>query len=229
MTATFNPQRIEAIAFDLDGTLVDSAPDIHAALDAALTAVGLPHFDLATVRGWIGDGPDVLIGQALARLGESTPEVRQRMRREFDRHTLAAPLARGTVYPGVAETLAQLHGRLPLVVISNKPSVLGRAVLEAAGLLPLLAEVQGADTPALRKPAPTMLQAAARRLGLTPDRLLMVGDGPADLGAAQAAGCPVIWAAWGYGHAVEAPRWRADTPQALLRMLIPDRQSARTG
>jgi phosphoglycolate phosphatase len=214
---------IEAIAFDLDGTLVDSAPDIQQALNAALTAEGLARFDLATVRAWIGDGPDALILRALAQHAvRANDGLRGRLRRRFDDATLAAPLQFGHVFGGVAASVAGLQALLPLVVVTNKPTLLARAVLQAAGLLPAMAAVYGADTKAQRKPAPLMLQAAAQQLGLAPAQLLMVGDGPADLRAAQAAGVPAALVDWGYGGAAaeamaaETACWRVATPQQLL-------------
>ncbi|VTU31108.1 Phosphoglycolate phosphatase [Variovorax sp. PBL-H6] len=213
---------IEAIAFDLDGTLVDSAPDIRHALNAALEAAGLAHFDLDTVRAWIGDGPDALIAQALCR-HEIDPDeaMHAQLRKTFDAYTLAAPLQSGGVFHGIAELVAGLARRLPMVVVTNKPTALARAVLRAAGLLPCLSGVHGADAADQRKPAPFLLLAAAQRLGVAPERLLMVGDAPPDLLAAQAAGCPAALVAWGYGgHAIAKalpPRaWRVETPQQLL-------------
>jgi phosphoglycolate phosphatase len=214
---------IDAIAFDLDGTLVDSAPDIRQALNCALEEAGLACFELDTVRAWIGDGPDALILQALREHGLGGSEaLRGRLRKSFDAATLAAPLKFGSVFEGIAALVAGLRRTLPMVVVTNKPTPLARAVLDAAGLLPAMAGVFGADTAAQRKPAPLLLQAAARQLGVEPARLLMVGDGPADLLAAQAAGCPAALVAWGYGghaaaNASEAARaWRVSTPQQLL-------------
>ncbi len=217
--------RIAAIAFDLDGTLVDSAPDIGHAVNTALAAAGLQRFDLTTVRAWIGDGPDALIARALAAQGVSPDDaaLRQQLRQGFDAATLAAPLDHGFVYPGIAELLGRLHGRLPLVVITNKPTHLARAVIEAAGLLPYLSHVQGADTAAQRKPAPLNLLSAAARFGVEPSGLLMVGDAPPDMLAAQAAGCPAALVGWGYGaHAVPAELnpWRVETPQQLGDSLL---------
>jgi len=219
---------IDAVAFDLDGTLVDSAPDIAHALNAALKKAGLERFDLATVRGWIGDGPDVLIGHALARLGHgegdaaADAELRLRLRRWYDVASLAAPLSLGQVYPGIAALLAALRRQLPLVVVTNKPTPLARAVLEAAGLLPSLRAVHGADTPALRKPAPELLLVAAGGLGIAPSRLAMVGDSALDQRAAAAAGCPALRVGWGYG--TPAPGLIAahefETPEALLAALL---------
>ncbi len=222
---------IDAIAFDLDGTLVDSAPDIGHALNTALASAGLRSFDICSVRTWIGDGPDVLIARALSEQGLATasPELKSALRRDFDVATLAAPLKYGAVYGGIAELIAGLRGVLPMAVITNKPTALARVVLEAADLLRFMAGVHGADTAALRKPDPAMLLAAAARWGLPASRVLMVGDGPADVQAAEAAGCPCALVAWGYGSdAIPAhlSPWRVETPKQLLSLITqaPHRQ-----
>jgi phosphoglycolate phosphatase len=211
---------IRALAFDLDGTLVDSAPDIGHALNSALQRAGLGSFDLERVRAWIGDGPDVLIERALHALGlADSVALHAELRRGFDEATLLAPLARGAVYDGILPLLQQLQPAWPLVVVTNKPSALARAVLAAGALLQHFAAVYGADEAALRKPAPTMLQRAAQALGLPAQELLMVGDSAADLRAAAAAGSPAAWAGWGYGaaHALPLePQWRVEYPSQVL-------------
>jgi phosphoglycolate phosphatase len=214
--------RVQAIAFDLDGTLVDSAPDIGHALNQALQAAGLRGFDLQQVRGWIGDGPDLLIARALAALRQDGAALRRRLRQGFDQATLAAPLAHGAVYDGILPMLLQLQGVLPLVVVTNKPGALARAVLQAAGLLPHFAAVHGADTAELRKPAPALLHRAAAQLDLGSGQLLMVGDSAADIGCAHAAGATAVWAGWGYGrlHTLpQPPRWRIEHPLELRGLL----------
>jgi phosphoglycolate phosphatase len=221
---------IEAIAFDLDGTLVDSAPDIAPALNAALLGAQLQRFDASTVRTWVGDGPDALILRALAAqgLGHAPAELRARLRRGFDAHTLAAPLAHGQVYEGVADLLAGLHKHYPMAVVTNKPSHLAHAVLEAAGLSAFMVSVHGADSAELRKPAPALLLAAAQRLAVPCERLLMVGDGPADMVAAQNARCPAALVAWGYGAETvpaEVHAWRVAEPRHLLQGLTRGRKT----
>jgi phosphoglycolate phosphatase len=215
--------RPSAVAFDLDGTLVDSAPDIAAALNAALCVAGLPQVALERVRAWIGDGPDPLISRALAALGQADAAgLHAALRQQFDRATLAAPLAQGRVFDGIEALLRQLHPIWPLLVVTNKPSALAAAVLEAAGLRGYFTAVYGADTAALRKPAPAMLQCAARELGCAAHRLLMVGDSAPDMAAAAAAGTPAVWAGWGYGQPASlpaAPCWHIAHPAQLAGLL----------
>ena len=218
-------ERIDAIAFDLDGTLIDSAGGIAHALNAALAEEGLASFALDTVRAWIGDGPDALIARALATrectAGDSDA-LALRLRDGFDAATLRSPMAGSRVFDGILETVTELARQRPLVVVTNKPTPLATAVLDAAGLLPLFEGVHGADTPAQRKPSPWLLRRAATALGVEQRFLLMVGDAAVDIAAAFGAGSPAVWAAWGYGHAppqsLIAVR-RLESPRELLLQL----------
>ncbi len=211
---------IDAVVFDLDGTLIDSAADIAHALNATLASIGLQPFDLATVRGWIGNGPNALIASALVARGADSEDLalRERLHQRFIEASHAAPFDHGSVYPGIMEALHALHGRLPIAVVTNKPSPLAQAVVEAAGLQPYLLHVQGADSAAQRKPLPLTLQTTALVLGVPVERVLMVGDAPPDMLAAQAAGCASALVSWGYGaHAVPAQLqpWRLNDPKQL--------------
>jgi phosphoglycolate phosphatase len=225
---------IAAIAFDLDGTLVDSAGGIAHALNSALDDAGLARFDLQTVRAWIGDGPDALIARALAASPtgppgpDAAPALAARLRRGFDAATLAAPMTGSAVFDDIPRVVEALAARHPLVVVTNKPTPLARAVLDEAGLLPFFVAVHGADTAPQRKPSPLLIEQAAGRLGIAAGTLLMVGDAAVDIAAARAAGSAIAWAGWGYGHpppsSDDAPIWRLDAPRDLLaRLAAPDR------
>ena len=222
--------RVEAIAFDLDGTLVDTAGGIAHALNAAFAEAGLPGFDLGTVRGWIGDGPDALIAHGLAA-GRHAPggmaELAARLRQQFDAATLRAPMRDSSVFAGIPLVLGRLAMRWPLAVVSNKPTALARAVLEEAGLLTLFKSVHGADFAPQRKPSPLLIRQAAASLGVPAHALLMVGDAGTDIEAALAAGSHAAWAGWGYGKAdKQTPEevWTLRTPHDLLA-----RMAASTG
>lgn len=196
----------QALAFDLDGTLIDTAPDIRAALNRALASQGLRAAGPEQVRGWIGDGPDRLIERALQSQNVApTAALGSALRTAFDAATLEVPLAKGEVFAGIAGLLTHWAGRLPMAVVTNKPTALSRSVLAAAGLLQHFDAVLGADRLEQRKPAPTLLNEAARALGVPNARLLLIGDSRNDLLSARAAGCPALWVTWGYGDATSAP------------------------
>lgn len=214
---------VEAIAFDLDGTLVDTAPDIAAALNRSLLAEGLQTVAPQDARGWVGDGPDMLIQRALDHLGvAATAPRRAALRAHFEAATLAAPMAHGAVFDGIPALLEAWSDRAPMVVVTNKPTLLSEHVLEAAGVRHYFDAVHGADQPEQRKPAPYLLETAAAGLGVAAARLLMIGDSGNDLRCARAAGCPAVWVAWGYG-AFAPPDglavWRASTPADLAASL----------
>ena len=203
------------VAFDLDGTLVDSIADIGHALNVAFASESLPTFDVEQVRRWVGDGPDGTIRRALSHLAieDADDRLRTRLRAGYDRAALAAPLDHGQLYPGIVEILASLQADLPLAVVTNKPTHLARTVLESAGILHFFRAVRGADRSELRKPEPVMLFAAARDLATPIEQLCMVGDSTADLGAAARAGCRAVFVEWGYGKA----EWPAQTPASVPR------------
>ncbi len=185
------------VLLDLDGTLLDSAPDLHAALDRLMAARGLPGFGRDEVHRMIGDGVAALVRRALAARGAG-----------FDPTAVDAFLAdyepRAAVetrpFPGVPDAMAALRGRgWRLAVCTNKPVRAARAVLEATGLAALLDAVAGGDSFAARKPDPEHLLGTLRWLGAAARDAAMVGDHGNDVMAARAAGIPPVFAAWGYG------------------------------
>lgn len=190
---------VELLAIDLDGTLVDSAPDLADAVDAALASRGLPAAGEHRVRGWIGDGIEVLIERALEAAGGDRKRDLEPALAEFSRVYEDAVYVRSRLYEGVPETLAALAGRnLALACITNKREHFARAVLQQAGILEPFDLVIGGDSLAAKKPDPLPLVTAAERVGVGGDRAAMVGDSHHDLKAARAAGFAFIWARYGY-------------------------------
>lgn len=189
----------ELLAIDLDGTLVDSAPDLAYAVDAALESLGLPAAGERRVRGWIGDGMEVLVERALAASGGDVARQLEAALAEFTHVYRARVYVLSRLYDGVPETLAALSARgIALACITNKGEPFARAVLEQGGVLDAFDFVIGGDSLAAKKPDPLPLLEAARRAGTTPARSAMVGDSHHDLQAAAAAGFAFVWAAYGY-------------------------------
>ncbi|MBI5487524.1 MAG: phosphoglycolate phosphatase [Deltaproteobacteria bacterium] len=177
---------IDAVIFDLDGTLVDSLGGITAALNEALVADGLSPVTPERVRTIVGDGPRSLCLRA-AGFDDGDPRRVDRLVGDFLGRYAAEPV-RGTVpYPGVHEVLEALTPR-PFAVCTNKGRRVAELVLESFGILPRLRTLVAEDDLPVRKPDPRPLLLAAERLGVSPPRILVVGDGVQDVAAARAAG-----------------------------------------
>jgi phosphoglycolate phosphatase len=189
-----------AVVFDLDGTLVDSLPDIAAAMNATLAADGKPTLPELDIRAMIGAGSDAAIERALVHLGLAADAVEvARLGRAFLPHYIAASRTGSQLFPGVVDVLQQLQrGSVACGLCTNKLQAVTEVVVTASGIGPYLGAVIGA-TPALpKKPAADMLLAAIAGLGASPADTVMVGDSIADVGTARAAGIPVILVDFGY-------------------------------
>jgi phosphoglycolate phosphatase len=209
-------RNLELLAVDLDGTLVDSAPDIAYCLDRALEAVGFEPPGEALARSWIGDGLEQLIARALADAGAADA---QSASAEGAAGTRAAAMSaflscyrdnlfvRSTLYPGAVDALdvALEHG-VRLCCITNKRESLSRALLEQAGVLERFELLVGGDSLPEKKPSPLPLLHATRTLGVELSACTLLGDSHQDLRAARAAGCGFIFAAYGYGKLDAAER-----------------------
>lgn len=210
------------LVLDLDGTLVDSVPDLAASLNRVLARHDLPKLSRDAVQAMVGDGARALVQRGLAAHGKP-----------YDDADLAAFLtdygANAAVftqpYPDVAATLDHLRqAGWTMAVCTNKPIAPARQLLTALGLSGFFAAVGGGDSYKVRKPDPGHLLATLTEAGGTPERAVMVGDHHNDIHAAHGAGTASIWASWGYGVAVtgadaDAARF-ADLP-ALLERLVP--------
>jgi phosphoglycolate phosphatase len=200
-------RRVQLLAIDLDGTLVDSAPDIAHCLGAALEAIGHSSPGEARTRAWIGDGLETLIARAIAHgggaHGESTAGDDAR-----HKAALAAFLAcyadnlfvRSRLYPGVLPTLDDLRSRgVRLCCITNKRYKFSDELLVQAGIRDRFELLLGGDSLPEKKPSPLPLEFAARSLAVTPSAATLVGDSHQDLRAARAAGYGFVLADYGYG------------------------------
>jgi phosphoglycolate phosphatase len=188
------------IAFDLDGTLVESAPDLVATLNTLLAQEGVGPLPLSQARDFIGQGARSLIAKGFEAGGAQVAEPRLSML--FDRfiaHYREHIADESHVFPGVTDALDILsEAGAKLVVCTNKRTDLSISLLEALGIAHRFAAIVGPDKALAAKPDARHLLVAIEAAGGSPDRALMVGDSVADAGAARAAGVPLILVSFGY-------------------------------
>jgi phosphoglycolate phosphatase len=191
---------VKAAIFDLDGTIADSAPDIAAALNAALVEAGHLPFDLAAATAMVGAGARTLVARALAARGVAPDaETIDKVHARFVAHYHAHSCVETRLYPGARETLEALAASgWQLGICTNKPDALARLVLGALGLTPLFGSIVGGRDGVPLKPARDMVAIVLSELGVEPGRAVMIGDSKADLGAGHAAGLPVVLLSHGY-------------------------------
>lgn len=228
-------KEIQGVAFDLDGTLVNSAPGLTAAVDQALCALALPPAGEARVISWIGNGADVLMARAriwalrqqcqTTVVDDDNPLRREQarvLRKLFD-HYYARSVQTGTsLYPDVVSTLTALRARgLPLALVTNKPTRFVAPLLQALDIAKYFAVVIGGDDVEHKKPHPQPLLLAARQLSLRPQALLFVGDSRNDIQAARAAGCCSVGLTGGYNHGENITLSEPDYVFDRLRDLLP--------
>ena len=199
------------LLLDLDGTLVDSAPDLLSTANRLMAARGLAPFTLPEVVAMIGDGVAVLVARAFAARGlPPDPAAVETFAADYGEHVAVESRA----YPGVEAGLRSLQAAgWRLAVCTNKPEGLARTLLGTLGLLPLLAAVGGGDSYPVRKPDPAHLLATLSAAGGDRSAAVAVGDHHNDVAAAAGAGIPCIFARWGYGKPAmgEAAAAHADT------------------
>lgn len=202
----------DAVLFDLDGTLIDTAPEIGEALNLCLQELGLPRADAGQVRSWIGHGTLNLIAEALAHhQGVDGPIKSESVLPLFRRNYRQVTGHLSRVFPGVMETLAALHARrVPMGVVSNKESEFARQLLAAHRLEGYFDIAVFGDTLAERKPSPLPLQHCMRVLRTTPPRTLLIGDSEIDVETARNADMPIWAVSYGYRHKPTARELGAD-------------------
>lgn len=211
------------VMFDLDGTLVDSVPDLATAVDRMLTELGRQPAGVELVRTWVGNGARVLVRRALAGSIEhaavSDAETDVALARFLDIYADCHELI--TLYPGVHELLEALStAAVELAVVTNKPERFVAPLLEQVGLGGYFRWIIGGDTLPQQKPDPAALLQVMHLAGVTAAQSLFIGDSRSDVLAARAAGVPCVAVSYGYNHgrpiAEEEPQLVVDSMAELL-------------
>ncbi len=216
-------QNIQAVLFDLDGTLIDSAPDLGAAVDKMRVDRGMSSLPLAHYRPMAGAGARGMIGLAFGY----TPDHPgyEAMKEEFFRNYESCMTERTFAFEGVAQMIAALvAAKLPWGVVTNKSKRFAEPLTQAMPLFKSSAVLICGDTTPHAKPHPEPLLEAARRMGLDPSACIYVGDDERDIVAGHAAGMKTVAATYGYlGAQSDVQKWQAhahiQSPQELSRWL----------
>ncbi|XES83996.1 phosphoglycolate phosphatase [Franconibacter pulveris] len=234
-------QAIRGVAFDLDGTLVDSAPGLAYAVDSALYALELPQAGEPRVITWIGNGADVLVQRALKwareekaaqRIAAGKPaldamdipeeEQARMLRKLFDRYYGDVVEESSFLFPDVEQTLHALHDNgMPMALVTNKPTPFVAPLLEALGIAKFFTVIIGGDDVTNKKPHPEPLLMVLEKLGLAAPELLFVGDSRNDILAAQAAGCCSVGLTYGYNYGEAIALSKPDIIFDHFRDLLP--------
>ncbi|NEV63303.1 phosphoglycolate phosphatase [Thiorhodococcus minor] len=211
--------RPKMILCDLDGTLVDSVPDLAYCVDAMMARLGLPVRSEAAVRNWVGNGVERLVRRALIGQLDGEPDevLYQRAYPIFLELYSANTYNRSVVYPGVREGVDFMKSAgYGLGCITNKAARFTEPLLEHVGLRDDFGIVVSGDTLPRKKPDPLPLMHAAGHFGVAPEDALMIGDSVSDVSAARAAGFKIICTTYGYNHGQDI---RDSQPDAVVDSL----------
>ena len=221
----FDPHSIKLVIFDLDGTLIDSRLDLVHSVNAALRHIGRPELPDEVIASYVGDGAPILIQRALG--GEKVDEALIRKGLEFFlSYYRAHKLDHTTVYPGIAEALAavQRSGNgtpRKMAVLTNKPVIPSRAIVEALGLGPFFTQIYGGNSFATKKPDPEGARRLLEESGVRPEQAAIVGDSHVDIETGCNAGLWTVGVSYGFApHTLEGvmPDLSIDMPKELTEV-----------
>lgn len=210
----------EMILIDLDGTLVDSVPDLAYCVDEMMRQLGRKPHGEQCVRDWVGNGVERLVQRALvgALDGEPAAAEFQRAYPIFLRLYADNTSKRSVLYPGIREGIEMLrHAGYKLGCVTNKAAQFTEPLLKNLGMYDKFSIVVSGDTLARKKPDPAPLLHAAAFFGCQPGNALMVGDSVSDVKAARAAGFQIVCMSYGYNHGVDI---RQADPDAVIDSLV---------
>ncbi|MDP5029633.1 phosphoglycolate phosphatase [Paraglaciecola sp.] len=219
---------IELVVFDLDGTLIDSVPDLAIATNQTLQVLGQPSVSETQVRDFVGNGADTLLARALSQniivKPELAPELCLRARQLFDEFYAQTEHKSSKLYPTVSTTLAALHqAGINMALLTNKPSQFLPAILTQQNIAYCFVDIIGGDTFARKKPDPMALAWLLNKYQLKSKQVLMVGDSKHDIETAKNAGCRSFGLSYGYNHgesiALSRPDFVAQQLDELLEIL----------
>ncbi|MGZ3083048.1 phosphoglycolate phosphatase [[Haemophilus] ducreyi] len=196
--------KYKVIGFDLDGTLVNTLPDLTLVVNAMFTEHHLPVTTADKVLSWIGKGADIFFQNAIAETAKDF-DAKQlaEMRASFDKYYATYICEKSQLYPNVKQTLEMLKARgFILVVITNKPTKLVEPVLTTFGIFELFSAYLGGQSLAKIKPHPDPMLHICQKFAIKPWEMLFVGDSENDVIAAKAAGCDVVGLTYGYNYNV---------------------------
>jgi len=222
----FDPHSIRLVIFDLDGTLIDSRLDLVHSVNAALRHIGRAPLPDDVIASYVGDGAPILIQRALG--GEIVDETLVRKGLEFFlSYYRTHKLDHTTVYPGIKDALTVIQNsangtspaaRRKLAVLTNKPVIPSRAIVEALGLAPFFAQVYGGNSFETKKPDPEGAQTLLEENGVSPEHTVIVGDSHTDIETGRNAGLWTVGVTYGFApHTLEGqpPDISVDHPSEL--------------
>lgn len=213
----------DTFLFDLDGTLVDTAPDLHDALNFALSTVKLGPVDIALTRHWVGHGAKKMISSALEQHNErsSTNDLVEKLYEDFLVYYRRHIAILSKPFTGVRLTVQHMsRQRYKLGVVTNKRYDLSTLLLKKLDLFSYFGVVVGGDTLSVAKPNPDPILHACSVLDTRPTNVVFVGDSTTDVSCARAAGCPVVLVPYGYNQGVSVSTLGADrTIESLVDLI----------